>query len=104
MHIGTSSGRTEGTLYIARPQIAATVEPTADSLRPKAALGVLLMILLSVIGTALARIAKIILPLFLLPSDFGLFALATFFTGFLSLFADLGFSTTLITRHERFKS
>ena len=79
-----------------------TVEPTAGSLRPKAARGVLLMIVLSVIGTALARVAQVILPLFLLPSDFGLFALATFFMGFLSVFADLGLSTGLVSKREGF--
>ena len=79
-----------------------TVEPTTGSLRPKAARGVLQMIVLSVIGTALARVAQFILPLFLLPSDFGLFALATFFMGLLSLFADLGLSTGLVSKREGF--
>src|SRR5438132_11212044 len=88
--------------YIARPQSAMTVEPTTGSLRPKAARGVLLMIVLSVIGTALARVAQFILPLFLLPSDFGLFALATFFMGLLSLFAVLGLSTGLVSKREGF--
>src|SRR5439155_818117 len=67
----------DGALYIARPQSAITVEPTTGSLRPKAARGVLQMIVLRVIGTALARVAQFILPLCLLPSDFALFALAT---------------------------
>lgn len=85
------------------PSVGKRVEQTrVGSLRAKAARGVLLMIVLNVLGTLLARVIQIVMPLYLLPADFGIFALAVLFSGLLAMFADLGLSTALIPRRERF--
>lgn len=76
----------------------------AGSLRPKAARGVLVLILLNVLGTIFARAVQVLLPFYLLPSDFGIFALAAFFSGLLAMVADLGLSTALIQRKHGFEA
>ncbi|MGQ0797110.1 MAG: oligosaccharide flippase family protein [Methanobacteriota archaeon] len=73
------------------------------SLRETAAKGTLLIVVLKVTGTAIGRISQLILPFYLLPSDFGIFALASFFFGFLTLASDLGMSTDLIRRRGDFE-
>src|SRR3989442_11521276 len=49
-------------------------------------------------NTVANRIAQVVMPIYLMPSDFGIFALALFFSGFLSLASDLGISTDLVRR------
>lgn len=73
------------------------------SLRETAAKGTLLIVVLKVTGTAIGRISQLILPFYLLPSDFGIFALASFFFGFLTLASDLGMSTDLVRRRGDFE-
>lgn len=77
--------------------------PLAGSLRRKAARGVLVIAALKVAGTAIGRITAIVLPLYLLPSDFGIFALAAFYSGTLAVVGDLGLSLELVRRKERFE-
>jgi len=74
-----------------------------ESLRQKGARGVLLVALLKVLGTIIGRVSQLVMPLFLLPSDFGLFALAVFFSGFLALAAEFGMSTDLVRRKKEFE-
>lgn len=75
----------------------------ASGLREKGARGVLLVAGLKVIGTLVGRTSQIVLPLYLLPSDFGIFALAVFFFGFLNLASELGMSTDLQRRKVYFE-
>ncbi len=72
------------------------------SLRRTAVRGVALVAALSVVGTLVGRIAQLILPYYLTPSDFGIFALAYFFFNFMSLVWDLGITTDLVRRNARF--
>lgn len=72
------------------------------SLRREAARGLLLVTVLKILGTITGRISLIILPLFLLPFDFGIFALAVVFAGILSVVGDMGMSTELVRRKKRF--
>jgi PST family polysaccharide transporter len=48
----------------------------------------------------LQLISLIVLARLLAPADFGLLAIATFFTGFLAVFGDLGLVNTIIQRHD----
>src|SRR3990172_1143957 len=75
--------------------------PAAVSRRQKAARGVLVVILLKVTGTGIARLAQLVIPLFLLPTDLGIFALAAVFSGLLLLVGELGLTTELLRRRER---
>lgn len=59
------------------------------------------MAALKLVGVGIGRLSQILLPLFLVPSDFGIFALASFFYGILALAADFGMSTSLMRRKER---
>lgn len=76
----------------------------AGTLRQKAAHGVLLIAALKVTGVAIGRITQVVLPLYLLPSDFGIFALAAFYSGLLAVIGDLGMSTELVRRKENFEA
>ncbi len=76
-----------------------TDSPT--SLRRTAVRGVALVAALSVVGTLVGRVAQLILPYYLTPSDFGIFALAYFFFNFMSLVWDLGITTDLVRRNTR---
>lgn len=75
----------------------------AGSLRQKAARGVLVIVALKVAGTVIGRITAVVLPLYLLPADFGIFALAAFYSGILAVVGDLGMSRELVRRKERFE-
>jgi len=72
------------------------------SLRGRAARGALHVLALKAIGTVVGRLSEIILPLFLLPADLGVFALAAFFSGLLALGGELGMSTALVRWKDRF--
>jgi len=72
-----------------------------ESLRQQAARGFLVVFSLKIAGTVVARVSQLILPLFLLPSDFGILALAFFFSGLLAMIADLGISADLVRRKDR---
>lgn len=73
----------------------------AESLRDKAARGVVLVSGLKVAGAILGRVTAVILPLYLVPYDYGVFGLAVVLSGFLTFFADFGISTELVRRKER---
>ena len=75
---------------------------SVPSLRVQAARGAMVVTTLKVVGTLIERISQLILPLYLLPSDFGLFALALFFSGFLGVVGELGMTTFLVRVSERF--
>lgn len=51
-------------------------------------------------GRAISVITTVVLARLVAPADFGLLALATLATSFLSWIADMGFSGTLILRHD----
>src|SRR3990170_2090232 len=76
------------------------VVSVSGSLRQRSAHGVLVIILLKMAGTIIGRISQLVVPLFLLPSDFGIFALAVFFSGLLAIGSDLGISMDLIRRKD----
>ena len=59
--------------------------------------------ILSVIGTLLERLSQFILPLYLMPLDFGLFALAVSFYGVLGIVGELGMTTYLVRVREGFE-
>src|SRR3972149_1889721 len=77
--------------------------PSAGGLRQTGAKGVFLIFVLKAIGTLAGRLTQVVLPLFLLPSDFGIFALAVLFSGILGLVGEFGMSTELIRRKDRFE-
>jgi len=76
---------------------------TALDLRAKAAHGTMVVSILSVIGTLLERLSQFILPLYLMPLDFGLFALAVSFYGVLGIVGELGMTTYLVRVREGFE-
>lgn len=93
-----------GARLIPRPLVPLPGEPPVSvSLRQKAARGVMVVAVLKVLGTTVARISQLLLPLYLLPADFGLFALAAFFSGVLLLVGELGISTYLVRLKDRFE-
>ena len=67
-------------------------------LRESAAGGFAVLASLKIAGTIVARLSAIALALLLTPSDFGIFAIATFFVGLLILLADFGLGTELVRR------
>ncbi len=115
MHsVKTVSGATDSALIMkaketsrvlsVRARLASPSNPIhpPEGLRRIAAQGFLLVILLKGIGVIVGRFAQLVLPLFLLPSDFGIFALASFFFGITALVADLGMPADLVRRRDRF--
>lgn len=68
------------------------------SLRESAAGGFRILAALKIIGTIVARVSAIAIAILLTPDDFGVFAIASFYVGLLTLLADFGLGTELVRR------